>query len=257
MKHKSWHHYQAAALILCLTALLCSCHKTDDRKSHTKNDNDNNDQSVETYIEETTTSDTYRSNIPEYLLPGTTTWFTNKELELTPTGDFSMYVLSDGTSVLHAPAYIDISTNYECEDGFKNVVAVASVDISGVINSTFWVSSFDKYTGTSFELNDNTNYIYDGCNYYNEGDINVDIMNCSYTFHIQTEIMMDERIAVITYIITCPVEYDGTILQLGAQTSNESYNAVFDGHTLYADDFTYLYGAYNYFSMEGIPPDAR
>lgn len=190
--------------------------------------------------------------VPDYL-NGQKTWFEKQGLEYTPCGNFDMYMLSQ-SSVIQVPAYIEIQTNFECEPGRKNIVATTIIAIGQRDGWFFWTSSFDKYSGTSFEFQNGSNTLYDGCNITNSGDVWVVIGDYEYTFHIIENITMEDDVTTLKYTINCPLEYDGAVLQYGYCPQEEIHDHDFSEKAIwYADDFTDMHGYYDYFTLEGTP----
>lgn len=194
----------------------------------------------------------------KYLDAGEKSWFDEQKLVFTATGNFQMNMYSYG-EFIKVPANIDIVTDYDnCEKGYKNIIATTKIDIS-MVSVNFWTSSFDKYTGTSFEFRNGSNSIYDGCDIINEGDVELNIKDYHYTLHIQEHIQQEDNITTITYTITCPIEYDGTVLQYGAYgyAEDQMDKEFGGGKSWLASDFTEMHGAYNYFTLQGLPTEAR
>ena len=191
-----------------------------------------------------------------YLDEGEETWFDQQGLEFTPNGNFDMDIYSWG-QFIKVPANMTITTDYDCEEGYKNIIAVTKISMGGS-DFHFWTSSFDKYTGTSFEFHGDSSQLYNGCDIIHEGDVPLTIKDYDYTFHIKEHIVMEDDVSTITYTITCPIEYDGTVLQYGAYGMAEDDGRVFDGGTTWrADEFTDMHGAYNYFTLQGMPQNAE
>lgn len=253
MKNK---RISAIIYILTLSLLFTACSNGSKKKSknsksrRTKSeeedddddDDDDNDSKLPQY-----------SGAPDYLGPDGVTWFEQKGLKFTECGNFKMNLLSGG-QIIQVPAKIEIETNYDCEDGWKNIVATTEISIGQAAGFHFWTSSFDKYTGASFEFQNGSNSLYDGCNIINEGDVQVVIGEYDYTFHICEHITLEDNVTMIVYTITCPYEYDGTVLQYGYCDEMGSTNHDFNSGKIWlADDFTDMYGYYDYFTLEGFP----
>lgn len=249
------------ALILIASCILSSaCTVVDRKKDRKKYDHrserdkdDDEDEDDEDEPEETKRNP-HNVSAPDYL-SGKSTWFDEQNLEFTPNGSFYMDVYSYGQFV-QVPAYISIETNYDCEDGFKNIVSTTQIDMSAS-DYHFWTSSFDKYTGTSFEFHGDASSLFNGCDIIHEGDVPLSIGAYEYKMHILEHIEMQDDITTITYTITCPIEYDGTVLQYGSSGDTGNDYRDFESTSWLASDFTDMHGHYNYFTLQGLYVDAQ
>ena len=256
-------------LLLASSMLLTACSTTtkEDKKKK-KPDRDSHKQEEEETRVSRREVDPNSGNEPDrdlknykvgkYLDDGEESWFDEQKLVFTATGNFQMNMYSYGEFV-KVPANIDIVTDYDnCEKGYKNIIATTKIDIS-MMSVNFWTSSFDKYTGTSFEFRNGSNSLYNGCDIINEGDVELNIKKYHYTLHIKEHIQQEDDITTITYTITCPIEYDGTVLQYGAYgyAEDQMDKEFGGGNNWLASDFTEMHGAYNYFTLQGLPTEAK
>lgn len=192
--------------------------------------------------------------IPQYLEPGELSWFDEHNLEYTSEGNFFIHANAGDGSILLIPADLRINEDTEgCSDGYRNVTAILTVDTHGVSNYTYWTSSFDKYTGTSFEFQNGSNSIYNGVHIINEGTVTLHVADYDYTIYIHEDIVQTDDITIMTYTVTCPAEYDGVVFQVGySDLSGENY--AFGSEVFYADDFTDVESEdFNYFTITSIP----
>ena len=246
------------ATTLALSVLFTGCSNSSEKNKKKKNRDRSSRYEREDDEDETTVATTARRRFvptPNYLGENTPTWFESQGLTFTPTGNFMMDVYSF-ESFSTAPAQIRIETNYDCEEGYKNVIATTVIDISA-LDAHFWTSSFDKYTGTSFEFHGDATSIFNGCDIIHDGDVELNIGDYNYLLHINEHIIMEDSITTIVYTITCPEEYDGTVLQYGAHAdTDDDYRDFGEGTTWLASDFTDMHGRFNYFTLQGLPQNA-
>ncbi len=245
----------ALSLLLVFSLLCAACNTTETTKKKKKKTTKKT--TAETRVDpDDPTMPTYNEVAPTYLAPGEQTWFEKQGLQFTECGDFKMNIHSYD-SVIQIPGHIEIETNYDCQEGYKNIVATTKLALGQGTDFHYWTSSFDKYTGTSFEFQNGTNSLYDGCNIINEGDVKLKIAECDYSLHIKEHITMEKETTTIVYTITCPYAYDGTVLQYGYCTEIEQYrDHDFKNNVIwYADDFTDMHGYYDYFTLQGLPKE--
>lgn len=218
----------------------------------------------DTDIEETEEEDDGRERYsrdqivpPNYLPDGQPTWFDAHNLEYTPEGNFYLHATASFSPLQITDIPADCRLNEDttdCEDGYRNVVAIFTIDTRGASYSSYWTSAFDKYTGTSFEFQDGTNTIYNGCHIINSGTVYLHIADYDYTIYIEEDIVQTDDITIMTWTVKCPAEYDGVVFQIGYSEGDYGTHD-FSGNTvLYADDFTIVESEYfNYFTIESIP----
>lgn len=220
--------------------------------------NEINDNSEETEETEEDEREPYsRGSIipPEYLAPGEVSWFDAHGLEYTPEGNFYLHATANSAGEIQdIPADLRINEDTEgCEDGYRNIVGIFTIDTRGVSYSSYWTSTFDKYTGTSFEFQNGSNTIYNGCHIINSGTVELHIAGYDYTITIVEDIVQTDDITIMTFTVTCPAEYDGLVFQIGySDGHDQTYN--FGNQTYYADDFTDVTSEnYNYFTIQSVP----
>ena len=189
--------------------------------------------------------------------PTPATWFDEKGLTITPQGDFTFQTMAvKGSSDLYefdVTANVSITESTEgVEEGYKTVTAVFSENMGTEENFLYWHSAFDRYTGTSFEF-DNTALYGNGVR---EGAIPIEYDGNTYDVSIEFSVEYNMPDAVHKLVITCPVDYEGTVFQCGyADRETEQANLEIDLserlHT--ADEFPNFDGnghKYYYFSAD-------
>ncbi len=160
------------------------------------------------------------STAPEPTPSPASTWIAENQIVITPQGDFSQvgnlynsytYELVD---TLASPAHITITeTTENVADGYKKVIATKTVDAAYAdeygFNTAYkaWFSAFDKYTGYSFEATTGTG------SRENSFLINANGKEYDISFQFHTTGPADNATAIIEII--CPVDYDGTVFQVG------------------------------------------
>ena len=143
----------------------------------------------------------------------TVNWLEEHEIAITPQGDCTVDLYSydsypeDYVDDFPAGVNVAISETTEgADEGFKKVTAVYTVDTSNMpeeVTGCRWnTSSFDRYTGTYFRGNAKTkDAVRIGDEYYD----------------IRTEYEQENNwpLSIVTYTVTCPADYDGTVFQFG------------------------------------------
>lgn len=246
----------ALLMALCLTfapITACKVVDDDDNPRHTSRSN-------ETRESRETSRRHHSVTTPDYLNGGQT-WFDAHGLHTTRTGTFGMKVYSSTLSstgsgnVVELDSDISIREDFEgCEPGYKNVIATLVIYTSYSADVHYWTSTFDLYTGRSFEHQNGSNSIYNGCQIHNEGEVPLQIGNYNYTIGIQEDITEAEDVTTLVYTIHCPEEYDGVVFQYGYYSGTGDQYYDFDNNIYYADDFTDVSsGLYDYFTIERRP----
>ena len=143
--------------------------------------------------------------------PETVNWLEEHEIAITPQGDSTVNLYcydsyeEDYVGDYEAGLNVTISETTEgVDEGLKKVVAEITFDLSGHPGTGFfWCTrAFDRYTGTYFRVNEKTKEaIRIGDEY---GDVRTE-MN-------QTD---DYPVYYVTYTVTCPADYDGTVFWIG------------------------------------------
>ena len=246
----------ALILALCFTLFpITACDENDDNPRHTSNSDESSRESRETSRRRPTVT------TPDYLNGGTT-WFEAHGLHTTRTGTFGMKVYSSTPSstgsgnVIELDSDISIREDFDgCEAGYKNVIATLVIYTTYSAGIHYWTSTFDLYTGRSFEHQNGSNSIFNGCVIHNEGEVPLQIGNYNYTIGIQEDITEEEDVTTIVYTIHCPEEYDGVVFQYGYYEDGWAGSYYdFDNNIYYADDFTDVSsGLYDYFTIERRP----
>ncbi len=156
----------------------------------------------------TTTTTTVPSEIEK-------TFFENEGLTLTPQGDFS-FVTWGATGDFTILCNISVSESVkDVEDGFKKVIAVLKVDASATVGD--WSISadvFDKYTGYIFT--DSSTIDEDDPNFNKFTEIPNDITDETYKIKLDVGAVYDGPTATVTFTVTVPKDYDGTVFMIGA-----------------------------------------
>jgi hypothetical protein len=212
--------------------------------------------SEDTETEEPTEEET--EEVTEEATEEELTWFEEQGLAITAQGDFTYvataYDANDATNTeteFEVPASVTITeTTDGVEDGYKNVIAVFTSDMSGSPEGYGWgnwASAFDRYTGTSFEYDNTT--LYDTAS--KAGYITIQNGEDSYEVSIAFDTQWNESIQIFTITVTCPVDYDGAVFQIGnnSPTLIEINDTIDYSARLYTIDELPFYGdGYYYFS---------
>lgn len=202
-------------------------------------------------------------------------WFEEHELVITPQGDFTFttmaYVFDSndnkevvGTFEVIADAEITETTD-GVEDGYKEVTMVWNCDMSGCEdvgrNAGYgveygtgywsWSSAFDRYTGTSFEFDSSTTYTNVGETSQKEGFVTIVNGDESYDVSISFETVNNAPDITRTITVTCPVDYDGVVFQIGyndqeLHAANQEIDYTARLYTI--DELPYYGDGYYYFS---------
>lgn len=188
-------------------------------------------------------------------------WSAKQGITVTPQGDCQVemgaYDATSGTIKDDFTANVNVHISESTEnvaDGYKKVSAVFVIDASNCSGDgiLFWCSAFDRYTGTSFEFDSAVNQQLDGEHTSQDGFVT--IRNGDETYDVSVEFMTEGEGTLITktVVITCPVDYDGVMFQLGKDSLEQmTKNAEIDyAARLYTiDELPYYGGNYQYFTM--------
>ncbi len=102
-------------------------------------------------------------------------------------------------------------TTKDCERGYKKVILTTHMDISvsGKEGLVYYISPFDRYTGTEF-FNPEQNHAY---------ELTIEYDGKEYDITSTEGTKLDEDM-MLTRIITvdCPKDYDGTVFEVGYAT---------------------------------------
>lgn len=202
-------------------------------------------------------------------------WFKEHELVITPQGDFAFttmaYVFDSndnkedvGTFEVIADAVI-METTDGVEDGYKEVTMVWNCDMSGcedvgknagygaVYGTGYrdWFSAFDRYTGTSFEFDSLYITTYIDETSQKEGFVTIVNGDESYDVSISFETVNNWPDITDMITVTCPVDYDGVVFQIGyndleLRAANQEIDYTARLYTI--DELPYYGEGYYYFS---------
>ncbi len=182
-------------------------------------------------------------------------------IAVTPQGDCQVEVggfdsaSGEITGDFMADVKVTISeTTEDVADGFKKVSAQFAIDASNCTGDgiLFWCSAFDRYTGTSFEFDSAVNEQLDGEHTAQDGFVT--IQNGDESYDVSVEFMSENEGYTVykTIVVTCPVEYEGAMFQLGKDSLEQmTKNSVIDyAARLYTiDELPYYGDEYLYFTM--------
>lgn len=240
------------ALMLLVTGSLTACEFNSNKNKNANNDEDDYENIGEYNPEEHKNHYTdYFGDDPQLIL-GDDTYFRDLGIELSDLGPFEMSVnYGSYGKTTEVPANIMIKETYKgCNAGEKKVIFTSKINIGGVTNYGLWTSYFDKYTGTSFEISEYGNSLYNGCYFNRKGTVPLSINGNDFDVDVTWEVSMEDDIVTDVVTFICPREYDGIIMQAGNQNSvldNYYDEFVIGGHT--ADFYTVMdSGDYKYFT---------
>lgn len=231
------------------------------------------DESVEESVEETaeeTEEEPVEETAEEPEEEPAKDWFEEHELVITPQGDFTFTTMAYGldsndnkedvgTYEVIADAVI-METTDGVEDGYKEVTMVCNRDGSGCEdvyrNAGYdyggfwsWSSAFDRYTGTSFEFDSSITYTSAGETSQKEGFVTIVNGDESYDVSISFETVNNWPDITRTITVTCPVDYDGVVFQIGYNDQEKIAEEIDFTARLYTIDELPHYGdGYYYFS---------
>jgi hypothetical protein len=141
-------------------------------------------------------------------------WFADAGLKITPQGDFKFKTSSkDGKSEKDVTGNISIEeTTDGAPEGCKKVKAVVKTKMEA--DGYWWLSVFDRYTGTSFEFGDKllSTPNYDGVK---KGYVRILHGDDWYDIAVNFDFGGKALDKTSTVTVTCPADYDGTVFQLG------------------------------------------
>lgn len=189
----------------------------------------------------------------------TVSWFESQGLTITPQGEFTYTTMSVDLDDNDAETFdvltqvVITETTDGVEDGYKKVTAVFTEDVSASPEASYWnyISAFDRYTGTSFEFDTETTYTESEDTVAKEDFVTISNGDKRYNVSIKFEGVnffpdMEETVTVI-----CPIDYDGTVFQIGYCDSKkiEEQDKIDLTARLYTiDEFPYYGEGYYYFS---------
>lgn len=190
-------------------------------------------------------------------------WFEAHGIEITPQGDFTYTTMAAnnnhvdvGTFEVLGNVVITESTD-GVEEGYKEVKMLETDDLSAVYDIAdssgykSWRSAFDRYTGISFEFDSTATYTDRGQSSNKAGFVTIFNGDTSYDVSISFEIVNEYPIATHIITVTCPVDYDGVVFQIGYSDSElfEANQEIDYAARLYTIDELLFYGdGYYYFS---------
>ncbi len=141
-------------------------------------------------------------------------WFKDAGIKITPQGDFKFKTLSkDGKTERDVTGNISIEeTTKGAPEGCKKVKAVIKSKMEA--EGYWWLSVFDRYTGTSFEFGDKllSTPNYDGVK---KGYVCILHGDDWYDIAVDFYFGGKELDKTSTVTVTCPADYDGTVFQIG------------------------------------------
>lgn len=141
-------------------------------------------------------------------------WFKDAGLKITPQGDFNFKALSkDGKKDIDVTGDISIEeTTNGAPKGCKKVKAVVKTQMED--EGFWWLSVFDRYTGTSFEFGDK---LLSTPNYDDVKKGYVRILHGDDWYDIAVDFDLGGKALkkTSTITVTCPADYDGTVFQIG------------------------------------------
>ena len=101
-------------------------------------------------------------------------------------------------------------TTKDCEKGYKKVILTTHMDISvrGEECLEYYISSFDRYTGTEF-FNPEQNHAY---------ELTIEYDGKEYDITSTEGTMLNDTILTRIITVDCPKNYDGTVFVVGYST---------------------------------------
>ncbi len=163
-------------------------------------------------------------------------WFDKHDLTITPQGDFTFEtagVVEEEKKVIEVGGKVSIEETTEgCADGYKRVICDIVTDYSCIEQESGyaqWVSAFDRYTGTTFEFAEAESELADGDSNVSDGAVKIKNGDEVYDISIGFEEENDYPRWHDVVTVICPVEYDGTVFQIGYWDSDlAAKNSEFD-----------------------------
>lgn len=154
-------------------------------------------------------------------------------LVVTPQGSMTMplSVSTSSDEVVDTPVVVSVVTTESSEEGYSDTVA--TLDITGNGSTFWWVTAFDRYTGTcfesglgDFEVNES------GTKHSNVCIIDVDGVQYDCSLTVSQDVNGTEVHEVVT--VHHPSAYNGVVFQLGkwgatqyAESSSIDYSTAF------------------------------
>lgn len=220
--------------------------------------NETEDTSLETEPEKTETLEEVKESEPE-----PTDWLEANGIIISSQGDFQCnlygfdYDTSEATGDFWADVNVVISeTTDGVDDGFKKVSAVFTQDMSNNTGNGYdkWISAFDRYTGTSFEFDSSMGTLFTQKGQQTADEGFATIQNGDEYYDVSLAFKVDNQYPIIydTLTVTCPVDYDGTVFQIGYSSPElaEKDSQIDYSARLYTIDELPHYGdGYLYFTM--------
>ena len=180
-------------------------------------------------------------------------WLQEHDIEITPQGDFTYVTTNHNAEIFEAVSSAVITETTEgVEEGYKQVICTFVNDFANSdAGYRFWSSAFDRYTGTSFEFDSETTYTDFGQSSNKAGFVTIVNGDVSYDVSITFETVNEDPQITKTITVTCPVDYDGVVFQIGYsdEALAEANGAIDYTARLYTIDELPAYGdGYYYFS---------
>ncbi len=188
-------------------------------------------------------------------------WLEAHGITITPQGDCQVTVWGgeeDGVTFVSdydAAVNVTISETEEgADEGFKKVSALFTIDFSNNPGNyvKYWSSSFDRYTGTSFEFDGSVIYTNQGDHVTTKGYTT--IQNGDEYYDVSIEFSSENQYPLFykTITVTCPVDYDGTVFQIGyssPELDEQNSQIDFSARLYSIDELPFFGDGYLYFTM--------
>ena len=148
-------------------------------------------------------------------------WLTEKGLQITKKSavksftsatyyqDMKDETKSYSNGEVDIPVKVSIDeTTKDCEEGRKKVILTTSLDlsVSGEDQLVWYISAFDRYTGTEFYSPTKTKRKY---------ELTITTDNGDYDIEASLGGKIDDKLFIRTVTVDCPQDYDGAAFEIG------------------------------------------
>jgi len=170
-------------------------------------------------------------------------WLVEHNVTIIPQGTYTTKTMGSDSEIDIINSISITETTDGCPEGYKKVIAAFKTDPEAPSHH-YWYSTFDRYTGYSFEFS-------------TEPTSGVDTGSArtllDYEINVDIGVEFDFSDAEMRYVkITCPKDYDGTVFYGGYasdELGEELQKFDFSGNKIYTiDQLPYWGSEYRFFS---------
>lgn len=142
------------------------------------------------------------------------------DLTITRQGNMElMLTLRDSDEVEAMKSNVTVTVVNSDEEGYVDTMAVFEITLNSSLH--YWVSAFDRYTGTCFESNLGVFETNENATQHDDVCV-IDIDGQQYDCGLTASQEVTDNITTVSLTVHHPKEYDGAVFQFGTCTSIQS-----------------------------------